>query len=159
MNAPKILLSLILAACTLLAADSAQSVFQLRLVEEQAGKDTEEMTMVHPIKNQDRKVEQAVHVGKTVLLDHTAIASAAAQTDVLGNPIIHIKFTEKGRERFADVTRSNIGKQLAIVVDGRLLLVPRIHSEIPGGKADIAGSFSEQEAAEFATKINAAIER
>jgi hypothetical protein len=100
---------------------------------------------------------QGLDVRKDVLLDHTDIASATAHSDPLGNPVIDVQMTEAGAKRFAEITRSNIGRQLAIIVDGRLLSAPSLRSEFTGGRAWITGSFSDQDAAELAAKINAAV--
>lgn len=68
-----------------------------------------------------------------------------------------MEFSEEGKELFAAITKENINKRLAIVLDGRAYSAPVIRSEINGGKAQITGSFSEQEAAELAAKINEAV--
>ena len=61
------------------------------------------------------------------------------------------------KQRFAEVTRENIGRRLAIIVDGRICSAPVIQGEISGGKAQITGNFSEKEAKELAAKISFAI--
>ena len=53
--------------------------------------------------------------------------------------------------------KENINKRLAIVLDGHLYSAPVIRSEISGGKAQITGSFTEEEANALAAKINDAI--
>jgi beta-lactamase regulating signal transducer with metallopeptidase domain/formylglycine-generating enzyme required for sulfatase activity len=140
------------------AAPSLRSPFQMRLVEATPSADTEAMVMRVTVGDRQRAVEEIVQVRKEILLDHTAIASAIAQADPLGNPVIEVQMTEAGAQRFAEVTRANIGRQLAIVVDGRLLIAPRIHSEIIGGRLQITGSFSVKEAVELADKMNAAVQ-
>jgi len=77
--------------------------------------------------------------------------------DGLGNPIINIAFTDAGRERFAAISRQNIGKRLAIVINGQVRSAPVINSEITGGKVQISGRFSEPEAKKLAAEISAAI--
>lgn len=100
---------------------------------------------------------EVLNVQDAVLLDQTGVKSAQLQTDSLGRPQIAIIFTEDGRKRFADVTRESVGKRLGIVIDGQLYSAPTIRSEIPGGKANISGSFSEQEARELVNRINASL--
>jgi SecD/SecF fusion protein len=73
--------------------------------------------------------------------------------------LIQIVFTADGKKRFAEVTRESVGRRLAIVIDGRLHSAPRIMTAIPGGKAEISGSFSEPEARELAAKITASLTR
>jgi hypothetical protein len=131
------------------AADSTNSpVFQIRLVLDTPSANSEPMS----ISNGVDQVE-VVNLQKKVLLDQTAIKSAKVVKDNLGHPQIAINFTESGREQFAEVTRENIGKRLAIVIDGRVYSAPVVMSEISGG-ANITGSFSEQEAEELAKRLN-----
>ena len=68
--------------------------------------------------------------------------------------MIEIKLTDQGRERFAEVTRENINRRLAIMIDGRACSAPRIREEIPGGVVQISGDFSEDEARELARKMS-----
>jgi preprotein translocase subunit SecD len=74
-----------------------------------------------------------------------------------GAPQIDIEFSEVGQELLAAITKENLDKRLAIVVDGKLYSAPVIKSEIPGGKAQISGSFTEEEANKLAAKINDAV--
>jgi beta-lactamase regulating signal transducer with metallopeptidase domain len=135
----------------------APPLFQMRLVAATAGANAVPMTITHRTGNRGETVEDVMHVRRDALLDHTAIASAVARRDALGNPVIEVQMTQAGTLRFAEVTRANIGRQLAVVVDGRLLIAPRINAEITAGLAQIAGDFSEQEAAVLAARINAAV--
>jgi preprotein translocase subunit SecD len=92
------------------------------------------------------------------LMDYTAIRSATVVTGTSsGVPQIDIEFSELGKELFAAITKENINKRLAIVLDGKLYSAPVIRSEIPGGKAQITGSFTVEEANKLAAKINEAI--
>jgi preprotein translocase subunit SecD len=135
----------------------AQPVFQISLVLDTPSADSEQMTF--PTKNGVNTHTEAVNVQKTVLLDQTALQSAKASTDALGHPVIEINFTDDGRGRFAELTRQNIGKRLAILIDGRLYMAPVVQTEISGGKAQISGSFSNQEARDLAAKLNASLRR
>ena len=127
--------------------------FQLQLVLDEPGEDTEPMT-----NNASGAVGETLHVQKTPLMDYTAISSATVTTDPSsGAPQINVEFSEVGKELFAAITKENINKRLAIVVDGHLYSAPVIRSEISDGKAQITGSFTEQEARELAAKINDAI--
>ena len=99
------------------------------------------------------------YVDKAVLLDQTALKSAKAGTDKRGYAKIDVTFTEAGAKSFADITRENLNKQLAIIVDGQVREAPRIASEISGGKAVITGSFSKQEAKDLAKKLNEAAKK
>jgi RNA polymerase sigma factor (sigma-70 family) len=127
--------------------------FQVQLVLDQPGENTEPMT------NNTRGASgETLHVQKTPLLDYTAIRSATVTTNPLtGTPDIEIEFSQAGRELLAAITKENINKRLAIVLNGQLYSAPVIRSEISGGKAQITGSFTDEEARELAAKINDAI--
>jgi SecD/SecF fusion protein len=114
------------------------------------------MTVVQP--GTDAKPAQTLYVQKKVLLDQTDLKSASVITNQpAGKPWIQITFTDAGAKRFAKVTRQNIGKRLAIIIDGRLYSAPTIKSEIRGGKAEINGNFSGTEAQDLATRINQSV--
>jgi preprotein translocase subunit SecD len=73
--------------------------------------------------------------------------------------VIEVVFTEAGGRRFADLTRRSIGRRLAVVVDGKLVVAPRIEAEIPGGKAVLSGRLTKRQATDLAAKINEAASR
>ena len=124
--------------------------FQVQLVLDEPGENSESMT--------NSAGGETLYVQKTPLLDYTAIRSATVtRNEFTGTPEINIEFSEVGKELFAAITRENLNKRLAIVVDGHLYSAPVIRSEISEGKAQITGSFTEEEARELATKINDAI--
>jgi SecD/SecF fusion protein len=64
----------------------------------------------------------------------------------------------EGVERFAKVTKDNVGRALAIVLDGNLYSAPRINGEIPNGMASISGHFSQREAIELSNVLNNPLE-
>jgi RNA polymerase sigma factor (sigma-70 family) len=127
--------------------------FQVQLVVDEPGENTEPMT-----NNARGAGEEMLNVQKTPLMDHTAIRSATVTTNPsTGTPQIDVEFSDLGKQLFAQVTKEHINKRLAIVLDGHLYSAPVIKSEISGGKAQITGSFTEDEAKELAAKINDAI--
>ena len=86
-----------------------------------------------------------------------AVQDSMVDYDQLGRPKIALRFTAEGRRRFAQVTRdysprgdknrnSDEGRQLAIILDGQLRSAPELRTEIPDGRAEITGSFSQVEA-------------
>ena len=80
--------------------------------------------------------------------------NATVVVDSGGNPEIDVRLTDDGAKRLAEVTRRNIGKRLALVVDGKLYEAPRIASAITGGEALITGHLTKEEAENLATRIN-----
>ena len=94
---------------------------------------------------------------KTPLLDQTAIRSVTVGKNSAGAPVIDVEFSPEGRELFAAVTRENINKRLALVLNGQVYSAPTIRSEISEGRAQITGNFSEAEAKALAEKITGAV--
>ena len=138
------------------SADPAPSVFQFRLVLNAPSAKADTMTVVQP--DADAKTAKTLYVQKKVLLDQTDLKLASVITNQpAGKPWIQITFTDAGAKQFAKVTHQNIGKRLAIIIDGRLYSAPTIRSEIRGGRAEITGNFSVQEANDLASKINQSV--
>ncbi len=134
----------------------APSVFQFRVVLDAPSAKADPMTVVQT--GAEAKAIETLYVQKKVLLDQTDLKSASVITNQPeGKPRIQITFTDAGAKRFAKVTRQNIGKRLAIIIDGRLYSAPTIRSEIRGGQAEISGNFSEQEANNLAAKLNQSV--
>ncbi|MBM3824046.1 MAG: protein translocase subunit SecD [Verrucomicrobia bacterium] len=77
---------------------------------------------------------------------------------ISGKPGIHFTLDAEGAEAFAKITRENVGRQLAIVLDGELYSAPRINGEIPLGKGEITGSFTANEAFELANVLENPLE-
>ena len=75
-----------------------------------------------------------------------------------GQPEIDFTMDSKGAELFAQITKENIGKQLAIVLDGELYSAPVIQGEIPGGRGRITGTFTPEEAIELANVLENPLE-
>jgi hypothetical protein len=125
--------------------------FAVQLVQDAPGENTQAMT--------NRNGRETLHVQQTPMLDDTAIQSATVTADpATGEQQIEVEFSELGKELFAAITRENLNKRLAIVLDGQVYTAPVIRSEITEGKAVITGSFTADEARELAAKVSSAIQ-
>jgi len=132
---------------------NAPAPFQVQLVLDKPGENTEAIT-----NSASGPDGESLALQKTPLLDYTAISSATVTTNISsGVPQIDIEFSQVGKELFAAITKENLNKRLAIVLDGQVVSTPIIRSEISEGKAQITGSFTEDEARKLAAKINEAI--
>ncbi len=67
---------------------------------------------------------------------------------------IAITLTDEAAKKMAEVTRKNIRRRLALLIDGRVIVAPVIQSEIPGGEIRISGSFTEDEVKDLAKRIS-----
>ncbi|WP_081590092.1 protein translocase subunit SecD [Brevibacillus massiliensis] len=90
-----------------------------------------------------------------IVLQGSDLAPGGAKVgfDDLKRPKILLKFANASK--FADVTKNNLGKTVAIYLDDQMLTNPRINSVITGGNAEITGSYTLQEANELAGILNA----
>jgi protein-export membrane protein SecD len=70
-------------------------------------------------------------------------------------PGVLLNFTRRGATVFSRVTGANVGRQLAIVLDGVVRSDPTIRERIPRGEASITGSFSDKEAADLSIVLRA----
>jgi len=70
------------------------------------------------------------------------------------SPQISLEFTEEGGKMFAQITKDNINKRLAIFLDGAPISTPVIREEIKDGKAQITGQFGAQEAKTLVQRLN-----
>ena len=63
--------------------------------------------------------------------------------------------TPDGAHVFDKITRENIGRQLAITLDGEVQTAPKINTEIAGGSGAITGNYTVEQATATATLLNA----
>jgi len=61
-----------------------------------------------------------------------------------------MNFNSEGAKKFAKITGDNVGRRLAIILDGKVYSAPRINEEIPSGEARITGRFNIKEAKDLA---------
>lgn len=72
-----------------------------------------------------------------------------------GRPVVSFRFNTLGGKKFGKITQENVGKNLAIVLDGHVISAPVIRSPILGGSGIISGSFTSQEAQDLALLLRA----
>ena len=71
-----------------------------------------------------------------------------------GNPSVSMSMNAEGANTWARLTRDNIGKQIAIVLDGLVYSYPNVQNEISGGHSSITGNFDVEEATDLANVLN-----
>jgi protein-export membrane protein SecD len=72
----------------------------------------------------------------------------------VGSPQIALQFDDEGTQLFADITKRNIGKPVAIFLDNEIISQPTVQSEIVAGQAVITGNFTMQTANELVKRLN-----
>ena len=70
-----------------------------------------------------------------------------------GNPEVSMSMNAEGANTWARMTKDNIGKQIAIVLDGMVYSYPTVQSEIAGGSSQITGNFTLEEAEDLANVL------
>ena len=85
-----------------------------------------------------------------VVLSGSDLKDAKAQITNGNQAVVGLEFNEEGGKKFADLTARNIGKQIAIVLDGEVLTAPVVQEAITGGRAQISGSRNMEEAERLA---------
>lgn len=86
-------------------------------------------------------------------LTGSAIKSAMVVRGNLGEPQINFTLNSEGARLFGEITRENVGRRLAIVLDGELYSAPVIQSPIETGQGQITGRFDVREAFELANVL------
>lgn len=69
-------------------------------------------------------------------------------------PKVSLQFNDVGTKLFADITKNNIGKMVAIYLDGAPISTPVVREEIPNGQAVISGNFTPTEAKQLVGRLN-----
>lgn len=80
---------------------------------------------------------------------------AKVSFDDMSSPIVHLEFNAEGAAKFAQLTGSHVGEQLAIVLDNKVHSAPVIQTRITGGMATITGRFTLEEAQNLAIVLRA----
>lgn len=69
-------------------------------------------------------------------------------------PVVTLQFNEEGAKIFEQLTEQNLGRRIAIYIDGMPISAPIVQSKISDGNAQITGSFTFQEAKDLANNLN-----
>jgi len=76
------------------------------------------------------------------------------QNQGLSEPQVGLKFDSDGAKLFADITKRNVGKQVAIYLDGEVINAPVVQTEITNGEAVITGNFTLDKAKQLVRRLN-----
>jgi SecD/SecF fusion protein len=93
--------------------------------------------------------DKTLMTGDTVKTAHVRIGGT------YNEPYVALEFTDRGARLFEKITGDNVGKRLAIVLDGVARSAPVIRERIGGGHAQISGSFTPDEASDLAIVLRA----
>jgi preprotein translocase subunit SecD len=94
-------------------------------------------------------------VKKDAVLTGDVLQDARVTIGDFNEPIVSITFDSKGAREFDLLTAANIGKRMAVVLDGKVYSAPVIRDRISGGRAVIEGTFTTAEANDLAVVLRA----
>ena len=104
--------------------------------------------------HQERKVPFLVQ--KKAYVTGRDVATARVSIDQnTSEPYVSVDFNAAGGKAFSDLTDANVGRRLAIVLDGNIHSAPQIRERIPSGRAQITGGFTSAEATDLAIVLRA----
>ena len=72
---------------------------------------------------------------------------------VTGRPTVNMEMNSDGARRWAALTKANVGRAIAIVLDGVVYSAPRVNSEISGGSSEISGNFTIEDTKDLANTL------
>ncbi len=123
-------------------------LLEFRLQKENA----EEIIKQNPNAGEDEIFSQTGLTGQ--YLSRASVQFTQSRQGAFGEPYVSLEFNSEGKEKFAEITRNNVGKVLAVFLDGSPISTPVIREEITGGQAQISGGFSVDEAKELVRNLN-----
>jgi len=88
------------------------------------------------------------------VIEGTQVTNATAGTTTnTGAWVVNLDLNSAGSGAWATFTAANVGKQVAVTLDGRVITAPTINGAIPGGKTEISGNFTQTTATELANQL------
>ena len=139
-----VLMITFLLSCSVKKFTNENLAFELRLAETEPDINLKEMVFYN--------TDQKYFVYDSVYLTNSDITSTEV-IDLQTQPKVQVTLNEAGRKKFADFTGENVGKNAAMIVDGKLISAPRINAQITKGLLLIVGYFDQEEAQKMATGI------
>lgn len=87
-------------------------------------------------------------------LEGDVITNARDEFDQYGHPCVSMQMNSDGARRWAQITKQNIGRAVAIVLDDAVYSAPRVNGEITGGNSQITGNFTVEDTKDLANTLN-----
>ena len=91
--------------------------------------------------------------GNTVLTGTDLKDAQASTNPQTGQNVVNLEFSDEGAQKFADLTTRNVGRTIAILLDGEVLTAPNVREPILGGRAEITGQKTLEEAQNLAVVL------
>ena len=107
------------------------------------------------LETEDGEQGRKVAVYKKIMLNGDLLKNAMVSFDNNNKPVVAFEFNSLGAKQFGELTKKNIGKRLAIVLDDKLICAPSISVPIIGGSGHITGGYTAQSANDLALLLRA----
>jgi preprotein translocase subunit SecD len=128
------------------------AVLEFKLVAEKSGPGTETLPASNPVPGG----RSEFLLESKVLMSGDAVADARVRPGTqLEGPYVELVLSDRGARIFEQLTGENVGRNLAIVLDGKVASAPVIREKIAGGNASITGNFDIKEARDLAIVLRA----
>ncbi|MCM1153685.1 MAG: protein translocase subunit SecD [Muribaculum sp.] len=96
---------------------------------------------------------QLVALKGEAALEGDVVTGASSDRDNFKGNTVNMKMSDRGAREWATLTRNNIGRPIAIVLDNAVYSYPNVNNEITGGSSEITGNFTETEANDLANVL------
>lgn len=112
----------------------------------------------NPIKKSNGEIKttpywQLVALKGEPALEGDAVISASSEYDNMRGNTVNMRMSDTGSQAWATITRNNIGRPIAIVLDNAVYSYPNVNNEITGGSSEITGNFTPEEANDLANVL------
>lgn len=138
---------------------SKSAHLQMMAVDEERAMRSNQMSEAEAKKYGDVLLPYAMGNGEKLLLkavpiiDGEMITDAKVAYDQNSQPVVSFSLDSKGAKLFGDFSGANVGKRMAIVLDGKVYSAPVIRERIGGGSGQISGNFTSEEASDLAIAL------
>jgi preprotein translocase subunit SecD len=138
---------------------SRAAKLEMMAIDEDRAMRANDITEMEAAAFEDRLLEDAIEPNKKhlvheiAILDGTMLTDAQVGYDQSNRPVINFSLNSEGAQIFGDFTGKNVGKRLAIVLDGKVYSAPVINERIGGGSGQISGNYTTAEANDLAIAL------
>ena len=138
---------------------SRAAKLEMMAIDEDRAMRANDITEMEATSFEDKVLDDALEPNKKhlvheiAILDGTMLTNAQVGYDQNNRPIINFSLNSEGAQIFGDFTGKNVGKRLAIVLDGKVYSAPVINERIGGGSGQISGNYTTAEANDLAIAL------
>jgi len=146
-------------ARTATVPSNAAAVFEIARVNPGNGAKTRRMQVENLGKTSTVLVGDAVltraHLTEASTGSEKIKVTSGAKPETRDVAVIRFRFTKDGRKAFSDLTRQAKGQLLAVIIDGKIVAMPKVNEAITGNEFTVSGNFTPETAKALAAKVNA----